>query len=311
MMSRSYLVLTETNFYDKKMTSKKEVSLLFAIKNLSFRYPKNKEDTLKNISFTIEDGEIFGLLGPSGVGKSTTQKIMVRLLHDYQGEIKYQNRDLRSYSKQFYQDIGVGFEMPVHFSKLTCEENLNFFKQLYQKHTDINELLKRLGLTEDKNKKVAEFSKGMKVRLNFARALLNEPRILFLDEPTSGLDPKNARIIKAMIKEFQQKGGTVLLSSHLMNDVDELCDRVAFMAHGRIVEINTPKNLKLKYGERKVEVEFNDNGEIGSQNFELDSFGNDPQFLNIIQNKEVVTIHSKETTLDDIFIRITGVEINE
>lgn len=103
--------------------------------------------------------------------------------------------------------------------------------------------------------KVGEYSKGMKVRLNFVRTMLNNPRVLFLDEVTNGLDPKNARIIKDMIAEYRAQGGTVFLTTHLMNDVEQLCDRVAFCVSGRLMEVSTPRDLKLKYGKREVKVE--------------------------------------------------------
>lgn len=284
---------------------------MFSVKDLTFKYPKNKKDTIKGISFEIKEGEIFGLLGPSGVGKSTTQKILIKLLDKYSGEVLYNGKDLRSYGKDFYQEIGVGFEMPVHFSKLTAEENINFFKKLYNSNADTDKLLKRVGLYGDKDKKISEYSKGMKARLNFVRALINNPKILFLDEPTNGLDPKNARIIKDMIKEFQNEGKTVLLTTHLMNDVDELCNRVAFMVDGKISDIDTPKNLKLKHGRRIVDIEYTEDGNHVKREFSLDSLGENNEFIDIIKSKEIVTIHSKETTLDDIFIKITGVKHDE
>ncbi len=287
---------------------------MFKVQDLQFKYPKNKENTIKGISFEIKEGEIFGLLGPSGVGKSTTQKVLIKLLDQYSGEVTYKEQNLKSYGKDFYQEVGVGFEMPVHFSKLTAEENLTFFKKLYKSNADTDELLMRVGLYEDRNKQVSEFSKGMKGRLNFVRALLNNPKMLFLDEPTNGLDPKNARIIKDMIKEFKGNGGTVLLTTHLMNDVDELCDRVAFMVDGKISEIDTPKNLKLKHGQKQVEIEYLENtgnNETKKAFFDLEELGMNEQFLELIRTKEIVTIHSKETNLDDIFIKVTGVEKNE
>lgn len=284
---------------------------MYQINNLTFKYPKSAENTIKGISFEIKEGEIFGLLGPSGVGKSTTQKILTKLLANYEGEILYKGEDLKSYGKSYYEEIGVGFEMPVHFSKLTAAENINFFKKLYKSTIDTDELLKRVGLYEDRHKRVSEFSKGMKIRLNFVRAMLNNPKMLFLDEPTNGLDPHNARIIKEIIKEYRQEGGTVLLTTHLMNDVDELCDRVAFMANGEIVEMDSPKNLKLKYGERRVEVEYREGEEIKKESFSLDTLKYDYNFINLIKTREILTIHSKEMTLDDIFIEVTGVKKNE
>ncbi|EEG78720.1 ABC transporter ATP-binding protein [Dethiobacter alkaliphilus] len=284
---------------------------MFAVKDLVFKYPRNKEDTLTGVSFEVADGEIFGLLGPSGVGKSTTQRILIKLLDKYKGEILYHGRDLQSYGREYYQEIGVGFEMPVHFSKLTAQENLDFFKKLYRNSADTDQLLKRVGLYHDRDKKVNEFSKGMKVRLNFVRALLNNPKVLFLDEPTNGLDPKNARIIKDLILEFKEQGGTVLLTTHLMNDVDELCDRVAFMAKGQIAEIDTPKNLKLKYAQRKVQVEYEANGGTQKEEFDLDTLGTNQEFFAVVKEKRIITVHSKETSLDDIFIKVTGVEQDE
>ncbi len=292
-------------------SNRKRGEFMYQINNLTFRYPKNKEDTIKGISFEIRDGEIFGLLGPSGVGKSTTQKILTKLLDGYEGEILYKGKNLKSYNKSYYEEIGVGFEMPVHFSKLTAAENIDFFKKLYKSPIDTDDLLRRVGLYEDRNKKVSEFSKGMKVRLNFVRAMISNPKMLFLDEPTNGLDPHNSRILKDIIKEYKENGGTVLLTTHLMNDVDELCDRIAFMANGEIVEIDTPKNLKLKYGERKVEVEYRDGEEIKKESFDLDSLKDDNRFISIIKTREILTIHSKEMTLDDIFIKVTGVSTHE
>ncbi len=281
---------------------------MFNVTGLKYRYPRNAEDTIRGMSFEVQGGEIFGLLGPSGVGKSTTQKILVRLLQGYRGQVTYRGKDLRSFGKEFYQRVGVGFEMPVHFSKLTAEENLAFFRRLYANNADTDELLRRVGLYEDRNKKVNEFSKGMKIRLNFVRALLNRPTFLFLDEPTIGLDPGNARVIKQMIREFRDDGGTVLLTTHLMNDVDELCDRVAFMAHGTIVETDTPKNLKLRHGQRQVEVEYEEDGDVCMQSFNLDHLATDDTFFDIVRNRRIITMHSKETTLDDIFIKVTGVQ---
>ncbi len=284
---------------------------MFQVKELTFRYPHNQENTIKGLSFDLKEGEIFGLLGPSGVGKSTTQKILVKLLSGYSGEVFYHGRDLKSYGREFYQEIGVGFEVPVHFSKLTARENIDFFKKLYRRQGDTDSLMQRLGIFEARDQKVSEFSKGMKIRLNLVRALLNRPRMLFLDEPTIGLDPKNARTVKQIIREFKEEGGTVLLTTHLMNDVEELCDRVSFMVDGTIKEIDIPRNLKLRHGERIVEVEYYFNGVTRKDEFELDTLGQSQEFLDIVQNRKIITIHSKETTLDDIFIQVTGVERND
>jgi len=285
------------------------MGVAFNVEDLCFKYPSSREETIKGISFDVHEGEIFGLLGPSGAGKSTTQKILIKLLEDYTGSIKYFGKDLKSMDNSFYEDIGVGFEVPVHFSKLTALENMRFFSGFYRKTADIQELMERVGLWEYRDIKISEYSKGMKVRLNFVRAMLNNPRVLFLDEVTNGLDPKNARIIKDMIAEYRAKGGTVFLTTHLMNDVEQLCDRIAFCVNGRLIEISIPRDLKLKYGKREVKVEYRENGTIASAFFPLDGIGFNDEFHQLLKTGKIETIHSGETSMEEIFIIVTGVEL--
>ncbi|UNC91035.1 ABC transporter ATP-binding protein [Candidatus Contubernalis alkaliaceticus] len=281
---------------------------MFKVRNLKFKYPKSKEYTIDGIDFEISDGEIFGFLGPSAAGKSTTQKILIKLLKNFEGDIEYYGKPLSSYRDEFYQNIGVSFEMPISFSKLTALENLEFFKRLYKQTVDVEPLLKRLGLWEDKDKKAGEYSKGMKIRLNFIRALINKPKMLFLDEPTNGLDPANSRIMKDMIREFREQGGTVFLTSHIMSDVDELCDRVAFIAHGKLQEVDSPRNLKLKYGKRMVKVEYKEKGQLVTEEFSMAEIKTQP-FFDLLKGKDIETLHSGETTLEEIFIKVTGVAL--
>ena len=282
---------------------------MFKVKNLVFKYPKNTENTIKGIDFEIKQGEVFGFLGPSGAGKTTTQKILVKLLNYEMGEISFDEKDLKNFNDAFYEEIGVCFEMPISFSKLIAMENLEFFQKLYKNHAEIQPLMERLGLWEDRNKLVGEYSKGMKIRLNLVRALLNKPRMLFLDEPTNGLDPKNSRIVKDIIREFARNGGTVFLTSHIMSDVDELCDRVAFITDGKIAEIDSPRNLKIKYGKRTVTVEYKEDNQTQTRVFNMDEIKTD-EFTQLIQTKEIETIHSGETTLEEIFIQVTGVKLH-
>ena len=283
---------------------------MLKVRNLKFKYPKNKENTINGIDFEIEDGEIYGFLGPSASGKTTTQKILIKLLKDFEGDIEYYGKPLASYRDDFYEDIGVSFEMPISFSKLTAMENLEFFKKLYKKTVDVEPLLKRLGLWEDRDKKAGEYSKGMKIRLNFVRALINNPKMLFLDEPTNGLDPANARIMKDMIREFREQGGTVFLTSHIMSDVDELCDRVAFIADGKLREVDSPRNLKIKYGKRLVKVEYREEGQLITGEFSMEEIKTQA-FFDLLKEKDIETLHSGETTLEEIFIKVTGVALRE
>ncbi|MBS3987845.1 MAG: ABC transporter ATP-binding protein [Erysipelothrix sp.] len=283
---------------------------MFKVQDLRFTYPKNKEETIQGISFDIPKGTIFGFLGPSGAGKSTTQKILVKLLDHYQGEIMYDGKSLKELKDDFYEEIGVCFEMPISFSKLTGLENLQFFANLYKNQVDVEPLLKRMGLWEDRNKLVSEYSKGMKIRLNFIRALINQPKMLFLDEPTNGLDPMNARILKDMIKEFKDAGGTVFITSHIMSDIDELCDEVAFIANGVIVAKDSPRQLKIDHGQKKVIVETRLNAHLEKHVFDFSELSS-PRFIELCQSQTIETIHSMETTLEDIFIKVTGVKLHD
>lgn len=283
---------------------------MFKVEDLHYSYPKNKEETIKGISFEIKKGEIFGFLGPSGAGKSTTQKILIKLLDKYQGMITYNTKNILELGDEFYENIGVSFEMPIHFSKMTAMENIDFFLQLYKKKNDVESLMKKVGLWEDRDKMVSEYSKGMKIRLNIVRALLNSPEMLFLDEPTNGLDPTNAMILKDMIRVFRSEGGTVFITSHIMNDIDQLCDRVAFIVEGEIKEIDSPRNLKLKYGKRVMTLEYKENKKTIHKEFPMDGIGKNEEFLELLKNKEIETLHSGETTLEEIFIHVTGVGLD-
>lgn len=282
---------------------------MIKVDQLQFAYPGTKDLTVKGISFHISRGESFGFLGPSGAGKSTTQKILIKLLAGFSGQVQIMERNLQDWHKNFYNHIGVGFELPNHFGKLSALENLNFFGAFYQGPLqDPRQLLARVGLQDDADKLVRDFSKGMKMRLNFIRALLHDPEILFFDEPTSGLDPTNARIMKDIILEQKAQGKTLFITTHNMHDAEELCDRVAFIVDGQIRLIDSPKALKLKHGRRRVKVEYL-HGKTQAQVFPLDKLGQDPEFLRILREEQIETIHSEEASLEDIFIEVTGTKL--
>ncbi|HEX7186241.1 MAG TPA: ABC transporter ATP-binding protein [Thermoanaerobaculia bacterium] len=276
-------------------------------RSLTYTYPGAAEPAVKTVGFRIERGEVFGFLGPSGAGKSTTQKILIGLLRDYQGDIAVFGRDLRSWKSDYYERVGVSFEVPNHYLKLTALENLEYFRSLYSGATeDPRHLLERVGLGGEGDKRVSQFSKGMRVRLSFARALLNRPELLFLDEPTSGLDPGTSRRVRDVIRQKRDEGTTVFLTTHNMTIADELCDRVAFLVDGTIQLVDAPRALKLRYGQRTVRVEYGSDGRLQHQDFPLEGLADNPAFLEILRTGPVQTIHTQETTLEDIFLEITG-----
>jgi fluoroquinolone transport system ATP-binding protein len=280
---------------------------MITVENLSFTYPKAAEPSLRGLHFGIARGEIFGFLGPSGAGKSTTQKILIGLLKDYRGQVSVFGKDLKAWQAAYYERVGVSFELPNHYLKLTARENLSYFAALYDNRTqEPRSLLERVGLGEDGDKPVAQFSKGMKNRLNVARALLHDPELLFLDEPTTGLDPVNARLIKELIEEQRRAGKTIFLTTHNMTVADELCDRVGFIVDGELQLVDAPRELKLRYGRRVVRVEYRSDGQTVTRDFSLETLGDEPDFIELLRGGQVQTIHTLEATLEDIFIEITG-----
>ena len=280
---------------------------MIEVKNLKYTYPGNRDETIRGIDFSITDGEIFGFLGPSGAGKSTTQRIMIGLLGGFQGTVTIEGHPLGTLGKGYYENIGVSFELPNLFSKLTARENLKFFASLYSGETEAPEyLLCRVGLGDKGDVLVGNFSKGMKMRLNVARSLLNKPRLLFLDEPTAGLDPANARQMKEIITEKKREGVTIFLTTHNMTVADELCDRVAFITDGAISVTDSPRELKVRFGKKIVRVEYLSNGGTEVREFPLESIGENGGFIELLKSKKTETIHSLEATLEDIFIEVTG-----
>ncbi len=280
---------------------------MIKVKGLYHSYTNDDKYAVKDINFEITRGEIFGFLGPSGAGKSTVQNIMIGLLGLQTGEVLYEGRSIKEVKADFYNQIGVSFEHPNIYSKLTALENLIYHAGLFDVPTqDPMKLLDMVDLRESADKKASNFSKGMKQRLVFVRALINNPKILFLDEPTSGLDPSTASKIKDVIYQKKQEGCTIFLTTHNMAVADELCDRVAFLFNGSIVAMDSPRNLKLQYGQKAVKVEYLEKDQLKSKVFFLDNPDELNEFNGIISSKKFETIHSQEATLEQIFIKLTG-----
>jgi fluoroquinolone transport system ATP-binding protein len=280
---------------------------MIKVKNLYHSYNNDEEFAVKDASFEIPKGEIFGFLGPSGAGKSTTQGVLTGLLPLQQGEATVAGFDVKSIKRKMFNKIGVSFEQSNVYSKMTAKENLDFYKKLFDVKTrDSEELIKLVGLDGKENVRAGEFSKGMKHRLTFARSMLNNPELWFLDEPTTGLDPAIAADIKDIIREQNKKGVTIFLTTHNMFIADELCDRVAFIIDGEIKLIDSPKTLKLSYGEQLVEVEYKKNGDIATETFSTVLNEEKIRLQEVIAKHDIQSMHTKEATLEEIFIKVTG-----
>ena len=278
---------------------------MIEICNMSFSYTKTP--FIEDMRFSVGRGEIFGFLGPSGAGKSTLQKILIGLLTGYRGNVKVFGEEVSRHGCDFYERIGIDFEVPTLYEKLTARQNLDFFSSLYNGNTrNVSELLESVDLLRDADKKVSDYSKGMKSRLGFLRALVNDPEILFLDEPTSGLDPANARLMKDLILAEKAKGKTVILTTHNMTDAQELCDRVAFIVNGHIAALDTPHALIMRRGAARLRYAWLDDGAERSGECALSDTGADAQLLGLIRSGRLLTVHSQEPNLGDIFMEVTG-----
>jgi fluoroquinolone transport system ATP-binding protein len=317
---------------------------MIQVRDLEFTYPGAAEPAVRGISFAVTEGEIFGFLGPNGAGKSTTQKLLIGLLDRFQGKVRVLGKKRRAWDDSFFEQVGVGFEQPNHYGKLSGRENLELFASLYGGGTeDPDALLALVDLSEAADRRVSDYSKGMQMRLSLARALLNRPRLIFLDEPTAGLDPVSKRNVEDILRQQRAAGRTIFLTTHDMVVAESLCDRVAFIVDGQIALIDSPRALKLQQGERRLRVEYHveggadsaaeaqtesqgaparsEGGSVGTEagtsdegsrrptqqaEFPLEGLADNPEFLALLRERSIETIHSQEATLEDIFVRATG-----
>jgi fluoroquinolone transport system ATP-binding protein len=280
---------------------------ILRVRGLIYRYPGSLGPVLRGLDFEIAEGEIFGFLGPNGSGKSTTQKLLTRILPGYRGEVEVFGQDLRAMGNDFYNRIGVCFEFPNLYEKLTAEENLEFYGGFFDVPTEKpSELLKRLDLPVGDRRSVAQYSKGMKMRLVVARSLMNRPRFWFLDEPTAGQDPEHAVQVRELIREKAASGTTVFLTTHNMTVADALCDRVAFLVAGEISALDAPRQLKLRHTRKIARVEAANGMGVEIRDFPIQDQLGKHHFIEWIRDHDVQTIHTLEPSLEDVFLKMTG-----
>ena len=278
-------------------------------KELTYRYGDLL--AVDHINFEVEEGEILGFLGPNGAGKSTTVKMLTGQLRPQAGQATLMGLDVVKKPKSIQEQIGVCFELTNLYEQMSAAENLKLFARLFGvRQFDADALLKRVGLDGRGRDRVETYSKGMKQRLMVARALVNRPQILFLDEPTEGLDPTSSQSIRNIILEERERGATIFLTTHDMEEADKLSDRVAFINQGRIVALDKPHTLKQKYGKRALKIEISsENGDLEIREIVLDERETPQMLQELFSQENVVTVHSEEATLEDIFNEITGREL--
>jgi len=309
----------------------------YVVKRSIFGKPIKKIEALKGISFEVKKGEIFGLLGPNGAGKTTTIKILTTLLLPTSGQVYVLGYDVKKHTKEIRKRINLvmGGERNL-YQRLSALENLEYFADLYGlpvrgRKEKILSLIEMVGLPRSRiNDRVETYSKGMKQRLQIARALLNDPDVLFLDEPTVGLDPAGARALRELVKKIRKQGKTVILTTHYMYEAEELCDRIAFLKEGSILMIDTPEALKKAHSEhfeikivaKKVDKEFLK--KLKSRSFVVDissqivdigmkitikiepSSDALPEIFRYFEGTDVVDVSIKKSTLEDVYMKLLG-----
>jgi ABC-2 type transport system ATP-binding protein len=263
---------------------------------------------LDGISFETQPGEVFGVLGHNGAGKSTTLRILTGRARPTSGEAEVLGCDLPNRFEQVRAQINLVAEDPTLYQRLSAMENLELFCKLYGlPRSRAKEALERVRLTGTKSRRAKTFSTGMRQRLLLARALLNEPRVLFLDEPTRGLDPTSARDLHGIVTDLARGGATIVLTTHDMHEADELCDRIAFLVRGKIVALDTPERLKAEGGDSGSATEIDVALADGSRELlTLNGYEGSARLMELASAQQITAIHSRDTTLADVFIAIAG-----
>lgn len=253
---------------------------------------------LQNINLSINSGEIFGFLGPSGAGKTTTINILTGQLSPDEGKAEILGEDCTQLTSDNFLKLGIMSDNVGFYDRLSLYDNLLFFAKFHEVDiTYLDSLLKRLKLHDDRFKKAEKLSTGMKQRMLLIRAILHSPQVIFLDEPTSGMDPTLSQIVHDLLLEIKKAGTTIFLTTHNMDEATKLCDSIALLHKGEIIEHGSPKEIIEKYSQiDKVKVTYFDGREIIVPKEEASKY----------LGKDTKTINSLETNLESIFIQLTG-----
>lgn len=287
------------------MNIRKESDEYISVRHLSKKF--DGDYVLKDVSAVLRKGEILGFLGPSGAGKTTTINILTGQLLPTSGSAEVLGIGCDKIDEKIYEQIGIVTDSSGIYERMSVYDNLKYFARLLNAPIEnIDPLLKRIGLYEYRKKTAGKLSKGQTQRLVIARAVLHKPKVLFLDEPTSGLDPSTALEIHRMLLEMKEEGMAIFLTTHNMEEAAKLCDHVALLNEGVIVEYGTPEEICLKYNkDKKYKVQLTD----GSRHILNQNSESAEKIMVWIQGDRIETIHSCEPTLESVFLEVTGREL--
>jgi ABC-2 type transport system ATP-binding protein len=277
---------------------------VLSIKNLDKNY--GSFQAIKGLNLSIEKGHCVGLLGSNGAGKSTTIRIITGQLSPSSGLVEVFGIDPTRYPKKVHPFIGYIPDTQTLYEDLTVQDNILVFAELYgQSQKEVDGILEKVRLVDKKKTKVKKLSKGLKQRVLIARALLHNPEFIILDEPTTGLDPSSAENIYAILESLKKEGATLLLSTHLMNDVERLCDKIVFIDKGVKVEEGSPQELKNKYSLPQMEALIETSEGLKQVGFPKDENWMD-KLQELSQQGPVISLNTHQPKLEDIFIEVVG-----
>lgn len=266
-----------------------------------------KFTALNGLTLSVEPGELFGFLGPNGAGKSTTIKVLIGVCAPTSGSVQVAGFRVPDQLNQIKPLFGYVPDTENHIEEFTGRENLKLFADLYSVSRDqVNVALKRLELEEAADLPVRNYSKGMRRKLLIAREIMHHPQILYLDEPTANLDSHSTEVVRRLLRELSSSGVTVFMTTHDMEEVEAICDRVAILAKGKLVECDTPANFVVRHGERKVEIQFERGGQMSRELLDLDQSVDRERLAMLIQTEHCSRLHTQEFRFEDVFLKLTG-----
>ena len=261
------------------------------------------------LSLSVRPGELFGFLGPNGAGKSTTMKVLIGVLRPSSGTVEIAGCRIPAQLEKIKPIFGYVPDTENHIEEFTGRQNLELFADLYSvsRHV-VDEMLLRLELDEAADVLVRGYSKGMRKKLLLARELLHSPRILYLDEPTANLDSHSTELVRRMLRRLTESGVTVFVTTHNMDEVEEICDRVAILSHGKLIECDTPGSLVARYAEHKVVVRYEKDQQSFRETLNLAEESERTRLAGLVQRGNCTGIQSRDFNFDDVFRKLTGQE---
>jgi ABC-2 type transport system ATP-binding protein len=261
------------------------------------------------LSLSVRPGELFGFLGPNGAGKSTTMKVLIGVLRPSSGTVEIAGCRIPAQLEKIKPIFGYVPDTENHIEEFTGRQNLELFADLYSvsRHV-VDEMLLRLELDEAADVLVRGYSKGMRKKLLLARELLHSPKILYLDEPTANLDSHSTELVRRMLRSLTESGVTVFVTTHNMEEVEEICDRVAILSHGKLIECDTPGSLVARYAEHKVVVRYEKDQQSFRETLNLAEESERTRLAELVQRGDCTGIQSRDVNFDDVFRKLTGQE---